>query len=87
MASGGSGYEKGEAFLGSFFNGPDMPAHEIGGWYIRGHDAAGNYAEFVVAGNAPNVMSTKILPRIEGWVEFVRTPLAIGSPLLTDISE
>ncbi len=61
----------------AFFNAPDLPKEQIGGWLVRGHDRDDVYQEFVVKGE----WTVDHWPT--GWIDWVRVPIEIGSPLLT----
>ena len=68
--------------INAFFNAPDLPASEIGGWYVRGHDANDHYQEFVVPIAGDSAAQDVIFPKVDGWLDWHRVPLAKGSPLL-----
>jgi hypothetical protein len=61
-----------------FFNSPDIPSEQIGGWLVRGHDKDDVYQEYVVVGDWLNAHGPV------GWIDWIRTPVQKGSPLLID---
>ena len=65
-----------KATLDKFFA-PWPPENEIGEWYVEGHDANDVYQDFVVVGE----WKAEHIP--QGWVDWIRTPIRTGNPLLT----
>lgn len=63
--------------LDAFF-GPDIPDDQVGGWLVRGHDKDDVYQEYTVVGEWHNSMMPK------DWIDWIRTPIAKGSPLLDE---
>ena len=63
----------------AFFNAPDLPDDRIGGWLVRGHDKDDVHQEYTVVG----AWSNSIMPT--GWIDWIRVPIEIGSPLLDEI--
>ena len=65
--------------LNAFFDAPDLPQDRVGGWLVRGHDKNDEYQEYTVVGS---VWSNSMSPT--GWIDWCRTPIEIGSPLLNE---
>jgi hypothetical protein len=61
----------------AFFNSPDIPDDQVGGWLVRGHDREDVYQEYVVHGEWTNESSP------DDWIDWIRVPIKRGSVLLT----
>jgi hypothetical protein len=62
--------------LNGFFA-PWPPEERIGGWLVRGHNKDGIYEEYVVVGEWDSWGP-------EGWIDWYRVPIEIGSALLVE---
>ena len=60
----------------AFFNAPTCAEDRIGGWLVRGHDKDDIYQEFVVTGEWSNTHCP------DGWIDWIRVPIEVGTPLL-----
>lgn len=64
-----------------FFNAPDIPDKEIGGWYIQGHDADDNYQDFVITDSPSG--HDELFRKTVGWHDWFKSALRKGDPLLS----